>query len=195
MAVHIWSEEEKEYLRQITPGHHYREIIELMNNKFEYQFNYQQIKGAISRYKLNTGFNGQFKKGNIPYNKGTKGLTGANRNSFKKGHIPLNYRPVGSERVNVDGYTEIKVADPNKWKLKHRVIWEQHYGPITKENKIIFLDNNKTNLNIENLAMVTNTQLLIMNGNKLIKKDADLTRVGVNIAKIYEKIREVNSNT
>ena len=47
---------------------------------------------------------------------GKKGICadGCERTWFKKGHIPANYRPVGSERVNADGYIEVKVADPNK---------------------------------------------------------------------------------
>ena len=33
-----WSDEEKEYLKEITPGHHYAEIVELMNKKFDREF-------------------------------------------------------------------------------------------------------------------------------------------------------------
>ena len=192
MAVHYWSNEEKEYLKEITSGHHYREIMQLMNERFEYQFTYNQIKGAINRRKLHTGFNGQFKKGNIPFNKGTKGLTKGSRTSYKKGNVPANYRSVGSERVNVDGYVEIKVADPNKWKCKHAHIWEKENGPIPKGSVVIFGDRNKRNFNLDNLILVTNRQLLIMNAKKLIKNDADLTRIGLNLAKLYEKIGEKN---
>ena len=39
--------------------------------------------------------------------------------------------------------------------------------------------------------MVTNRQLLFLNGNKLIKSDAELTKTGINIAKIKEKIIEI----
>ena len=64
--THKWSKEEKAYLRKIVRGRHYKEIVELMNKKFEYQFNTDQIKNAINRYKLNTGFTGHFRKGNVP---------------------------------------------------------------------------------------------------------------------------------
>ena len=102
---HKWTKEEIEYLKEITPGHHHKEILELMNEKFEYQFGLKQVAGAIKRYNLKTGFTGHFKKGSEPWNKGTKGLTGPNRTSFKKGEtIHPNYRPVGSERLNRDGY-------------------------------------------------------------------------------------------
>lgn len=187
---HIWSDEEKEYLKEVTPGHHYKEIQELINNKFNLELTVEQINGAIGRYKLNTGFNGQFKKGSIPANKGTKGLTRANRTSFKKGQTPVNYRPIGSERVNVEGYTEVKIADPNKWRLKHIVIWEKENGPLPKGHAIIFGDGNRENLDIDNLILVTRRQLLILNRNRLIQKDAELTKVAVNIAKVHEKISE-----
>ena len=190
MGVHVWSKEEKEYISEIAFGHNVKEIQKMMNEKFNYDYTKAQIKGALSRYKLKTGFDGRFAKGHTPMNKGTKGMSKANKTSFKKGHTPLNYRPIGSERINVDGYVEIKIADPNVWKLKHRVIWEQHYGPIPNHQPIIFLDRNKSNLDINNLAMVTNRQLLFLNGNKLIKSDAELTKTGINIAKIKEKIIE-----
>lgn len=86
--LHKWSKEEKEYLGEITPGRHYKEIVELMNKKFEYKFELQQILGAIKRYGYNTGFNGRFQKGHKTWNKGTKGLTGPNKTSFKKGNEP-----------------------------------------------------------------------------------------------------------
>ncbi len=188
--LHMWTEEEKEYLRQITPGHHYKEIQELMNKKFNTDFTLNQIKAAIGRYKLNTGFNGRFLKGSIPANKGTKGLTRANRTSFKKGHTPINYRPVGSERITKGGYIEIKVKDPNLWRLKHLVIWEKENGPLPKGCAIMFADGNKLNLNMENLILVTRNQLLIMNKRKLRKDSIELTKVGLNIAKVYERIGE-----
>lgn len=189
--THIWSEEEKKYLSEITPGRHYSEILDLMNKKFIYNFTISQIKGAIRRYKLNTGFNGQFKKGSIPVNKGTKGLTGANKTSFKKGDRPVNYRPVGSERVNIYGYIEMKVEDPNKWRLKHVVVWEQHNGPVPKGYNIIFGDGNKQNLNIDNLILASKRELLILNRRKLIFNDTDLTKAGLNVVKIYEKINKL----
>ena len=160
MGVHVWSKEEKEYISEIAFGHHTLEIQQMMKEKFSYDYTKEQIRGALSRYGLKTGFDGRFPKGHVPKNKGTKGMSKANKTSFKKGHRPLNYRPIGSERINVDGYVEVKVADPGKWRLKHRVIWEQHYGPIPNHQPIIFLDRDKTNLDISNLALVTNTQLL-----------------------------------
>lgn len=196
-ALHIWSTEEKNYLKQITPGHHYKEIQDLMNNKFNLDFTLNQIKGAINRYNLNTGFTGQFNKGHEPVNKGVKGVVyeGCKKTWFKKGEIPKNHRPVGSERINVDGYVEIKVAEPSKWRLKHQVVWEKHKGSIPNGYVVIFGDGNKLNLDINNLVLVSKNQLLILNRYKLIQNDADLTRTGVIIADLHQKISEVKSRS
>lgn len=188
---HKWSDEEKAYIREITPGRHYHEILELMNDKFEYDFNLEQIKGAMRRYKLVTGFTGRFEKGSVPYNKGTKGLTGPNKTSFKKGNIPQNYRPVGSERINSEGYIEVKIADPRKWEYKHILIWEKHNGKVAKGHAVMFADGNKLNLDISNLRLVTRKQLLFLNNKGLIKDNAELTDAGINIADVLIKIGDV----
>ena len=187
-----WTEEEKEYIREITPGRHYKEILELMNEKFDRPFRMEQIKGAIARYKLNTGFTGRFEKGNIPFNKGKKGECpkGCEKTWFKKGQTPINHKPVGSERIDRDGYILIKVAEPSVWKLKHRVIWEKYNGPIPKNYTVIFLDGNKSNTDINNLALVSRSELLIVNQKKLIKSDTELSKVGINIAKVQSKINK-----
>lgn len=191
-VLHIWNEEEKEYLKQIAPCHHYREIQELMYKKFSLELTMNQIKGAIGRYKLNTGFTGHFPKNHIPFNKGVRGVCakGCEKTWFKKGNTPVNHRSTGSERINVDGYTEIKVAEPNIWRLKHQVIWEKHNGSIPEGYAVIFGDGNQQNLNINNLILVSREQLLILNKNKLIQNDANLTRTAVVIADLYKKISE-----
>ena len=194
---HIWTNEEKEYLKEITPGHHYKEIQELMSKKYNLDFTLNQIMGAINRCKLNTGFNGQFGKSHIPFNKGAKGIwyEGSEKTWFLKGHEPINHREIGSERVTVDGYIEVKVAEPHKWRTKHQVVWKEHNGPIPKNHVVIFGDGNKLNYDINNLILVSRSQLLILNRNKLIQNDADLTRTGVIIADLYQKISERNNKT
>lgn len=189
-VLHVWSKEEKECLKQVTPGHHHKEIQELMNKKYNQNFTLNQIKAAIKRYELNTGFTGRFEKSHIPANKGRKGVDGWEPTEFKKGHIPINHRTVGSERINVYDYTEVKIAEPNKWRLKHQVIWGKHNGPIPKGHVVIFGDGNRRNFDPNNLILISKKQLLILNRNNLIQKNADLTKTAVIIANLYQKISE-----
>ena len=182
---HKWTKEEIEYLKEITPGHHHKEILDLMNEKFEYEFGLKQVTGAIKRYGLTTGRTGYFKKGSDPWNKGTKGLTGPNKTSFKKGRMPQNHKPIGSERIdNKEGYIKIKIGEPDKWELKHKFIYEKYYGEVKEDEVIMFLDGNKTNFNIENLYKVSRHQLLLLNKNKLIYENAELTKLGIEVTSL-----------
>ena len=164
-----------------------------MNEKFEYQFGLKQISGAIKRYNLKTGFTGYFVKGSEPWNKGTKGLTGPNRTSFKKGEtIHPNYRPVGSERLNRDGYIEVKIAEPGTWELKHRVVYEKYHGAIRKDHAVIFLDKNRNNFDINNLACVSRQELLMLNRHRLNSENAEITKMGISLAKLMSKSSGLN---
>ena len=187
---HKWTDEEKEYLASIVKGSTYKEITKQMNDKFEYNFSEEQIKGMMYRNKLTTGTGGYFKKGSTPWNKGLKGYIGANKTSFKKGTIPPNQVPIGTESITKGGYIKVKVGEPNKWKLKQRYIYEQHYGEIPKDCNVIFADKNIRNFDINNLILVSKAEMLILNKNKLIFEDKELTKVGVNIAKVIDKAKK-----
>lgn len=123
----------------------------------------------------------RFQKGIIPANKGKKMdpavYAKCSRTMFKKGQIPTNHRPVGSERVNVDGYIEIKVAEPNKWKLKHRVIWEQNNGPIPKGYNIQFKDSNPLNVCIDNLYIISRAEQMATKNSIYARYPEELRKV------------------
>ena len=189
---HIWSDEEKQYLAEVTPGRGYKEIQSMMSCKFGFDYTHHQIKGAITRNKLNTGRTGRFEKGHATWNKGTKGLTKANVTSFKKGQKSHNYKPVGSERITKDGYCEIKVSDTGRrWKSKHLVVYEKHHGKVPRGSVVIFLDGDKRNFDIDNLHLVTRNQLAMLNKNSLIQKDAELTKTAINVVDLMKKISTI----
>jgi hypothetical protein len=162
-----------------------------MRDKFSYDFTDHQIKGAMARYNLTTGTMGHFRKGFTPWNKGLKGYMGPNKTSFRKGTIPPNQVPVGTESLTKGGYIKVKIADPNKWELKHRLIYKQHHGEIPKDCNVIFADTNIYNFDIDNLILVSKAEMLIMNNNKLIYEDKELTKVGANIAKVLAKVSDI----
>ena len=167
-----------------------RAMAELFTEHFNIPVSINQMKGVMHRNNISSGKTGRFEKGNKPYNKGKKMskelYEKCKPTMFKKGHIPKNYRKIGSERITKDGYIEIKIADPHVWKLKHRLIYEEHYGKIPAGYSVIFGDGDKLNCNIDNLILVSRSELLIMNRNKLIKKYSVLTKAGVNIAKLLD---------
>ena len=187
-----YTDEMIEFLKEVTPGKTYKEITELFNKKFNLGVTAEIIKSFLSRKKIHTGTRGcLYKKGSIPWNKGKRGCMGANKTSFKKGNRPKNWKPIGSERI-IDGYTFIKIADPRKWALKHRIIWEEyHKKKIPKGSVIIFADGDKSNLSIDNLICVTKNELKVLNQCRLISSVPELTKTGLNIAKIRIKLAEL----
>lgn len=207
--MHKYTEEEKAFLREFVPGHSHKEIAEEFNRRFSADITIGQIKGSIKRYGLNTGRTGCFEKGNIPYNKGihTKTVGRMAETQYKKGNLPHNTKPIGYERVSKDGYIEVKIAmrrsdtgDKNNFVPKHRLIWEEANGPIPKGSNVIFLDGNKRNFELENLALVTNAENLILNQDGLRKENTLLTKTGVLIAKSIvttqklKRIKKENEN-
>ena len=98
--------------------------------------------------------------------------------------------PVGSERES-KGYILVKIAEPNVWIEKHRLIYESMYGNIPTGCKVIFADKNKRNFNPNNLVLVSDSEALIMNTQKLIYEETELTRSGVLIAKIIDQTNKI----
>lgn len=167
-----------------------RELAERFNAEFGTDVTSGQIKSYKGNHRLNSGLTGNFPKGHIPHNKGKKMpfevYEKVKTTMFKKGHMPTQHKPVGSERVNVDGYIEVKVEEPAKWRLKHNVVWEQHNGEIPKGAVVMFLDGNKLNIEIDNLKLIKRSELLIMNRYNLYGANADITEIGTNLAKLID---------
>jgi HNH endonuclease len=187
MKHHKYTDEQIEFLRENVKGHSYKEIQEMFNKQFNLNLKITQIGSSIKRYNLSNGVNSKFQKGNKPLHSWQKGQQISVETQFKKGNIPVNYKPVGSERVNADGYVYIKIKDPRTWKPKHNVLWEQHHGPIPKNHCVIFADGDRLNVTIENLILITRSQLLIMNRQNLINENPEFTKTGVLIASVIQK--------
>ena len=198
--MHRYSEEQKEFIITNNYGKYSKELAEMFNQHFNTNITAKEIAYFRRNNKLKSGLTGQFKKGNVAHNKGKKQIEYMNQESiertkktrFKKGNKPKNYRPIGSERITKDGYIEVKVADPNKWETKNKIIYKQYFGDIPKGHKIIYADGNKLNNDINNLILVSNNEELIMNKYKLRTEDIELTKTGYLIAKVIDKTNELN---
>jgi hypothetical protein len=189
----LFNEVQEKFIRDNCKGINTIQLTKLFNEYFKTNFTQPQIRNYMHRYGITNGVNCTFKKGSVPINKGKKGMPSHPNmiaTQFKKGVKPRNWLPVGSERINTDGYVDIKIAEPNKWKGKHKIIWEEHHGAIPEGHVVIFGDRNRHNFDIDNLILVSKKQLLIMNQNRLIQNDTELTKTGVIIADLLSKIKE-----
>ena len=122
------------------------------------------MRAFYKNRRLDSGLRG-YEKGNVPWNAGMKGYKppGSEKTRFRKGHLPVQTVAVGTERISRDGYLEVKVAMPNLWKYKHRIVWEQTHGEIPKGYVVVFKDQNRRNFSPDNLMCVSRRQLSILN--------------------------------
>jgi len=195
-----YTEEHIGYITANIKGCSFRDLTTMFNQKFGLELKVTTMVSLAARHGMGNGrdarFNKgheptQFRKGMIPWNKGKKGInTGGKQTQFQKGQKGWNYKPVGTERTNTDGYVEIKIADPGKWKSKHIIIWEEANGLVPKGHVVIFADGNQQNVTLENLLLVSRRELAVMNKRRLIANNAELTKAGVVVADIYLKIGE-----
>lgn len=185
-----YKSEELDYVRKIIKGKSRKEAFELFNKKFE-PIKFSQFLSLLSNHKITNDISTTFKKGMIPVNKGTKGMIKANSGSFRRGRETHNKADVGKETVTQEGYVRVKAGHPNIWKQKHRAVWEKEKGKIPEGMYVLFLDSNKLNCNIENLALVTKSELLIINKKRLIHNNAELTSTGLNVAKLIDRVNKV----
>ncbi len=191
MVGHQYTDEEHDFLKSFVPGHTYKEIVDAYNKQFDEPITKLRLKAYIGNHKLNTGKTGRFEKGHIPANKGKHHPTVGRmaETQFKKGNLPHNTKPIGYERVTKDGYIEVKVkmrpSNPSckdNFVLKQRLVWEEANGPIPKGHKLIFLDGNKQNFVLENLALITDAEHLQMMRKGLRSECPQLTKTGILIA-------------
>jgi hypothetical protein len=177
-----WTSEELQLLKSLWPDHSCHDVMKVIKRS------YSGICGKASHLglkksesyneKLNEmfadtlrkeGVKSRFKKGHTPKNKGLKWdeylkeehIEKLKKTQFKKGLRPHNWKPVGSERVNVEGYVEVKVQDKKgnrNYDLKQRIIWREHYGEIPAGQMVVFIDGNKQNFELSNLKLISMTE-------------------------------------
>lgn len=169
MTRERYTDENIEYIRKIAKIKNITEVE--LNQKYNKKFN--QNRSIASLKYIRT-------KNEI--------LLNNNRSRAGAGQNRRGSKPIGTERVRKD-YVEIKVEQPNIWDQKQRYLWEQHHKMKLKHNEVvIFLDKNNRNFDIDNLAMIPRSLLGVMNTNSWISENPELTKSGVQLAKLVRKI-------
>lgn len=78
----------------------------------------------------------------------------------------------------------------NKWTYKQRLIYENYYGvELAEDEYIIFLDNDRTNFDINNLQCVSRRVSSILSNQKLRSVNQDITKLGIEVANLIIEIK------
>ena len=192
MIRKVWTQQEIDYLSRMYPDHFAKEIAGVLGRGVSSIYGKARQLGlectpdkirrsGLISCKHPNNVAARFTKGHHPSNKGKKMppevYSKVARTMFKKGHTPVNHRDVGSERVNADGYIEIKVAEPNRWRLKHRVIWEQVNGAIPKGYNVQFKNHNPLDCRLENLYLISKADQMAKENSFSAKYPKDLQEI------------------
>lgn len=143
----------------------------------------------------------QFKKGHTPWNKGLKGWQkNKPEHLFKKRHLPRTAKPIGSEKIDKDGYVRTKISNDGSrykvWKLKHHLIYKKYHPDveIEKDDRIIFLDGNNRNFDIDNLVLVSRReQISLAHFGKL--NDPEETKALISLIRLRNKLFDLGVDT
>jgi hypothetical protein len=167
------------------------ELRNRFNARFECQVSESALHMMCLRRGIQAGGDGRFVPGHATWNKGIY-MRNSRRTEFKKGNKPQNHLPVGSERVAKDSIIQIKIAEPNKWRSKHSLIYEREHGPIPKSHVVIFLDGDKRNFDPANLFCVSRSELVRLNEQRYSKQHPEIKPALINLVKIEVSARELS---
>ena len=198
---HRYSKEQIQFLRDNVKGITLKQLTERFNKCFGTNLSEQAIAMQKSKYGLKSGIvGGRFERGTIPHNKGKRmseeQYDVCSKTMFKPGSKPKNTDSIGTEKLLSDGYVWVKVNDKPKvpkkenWKQKHKLLWEQEYGPVPKNSVVIFKDGDPTHIELDNLECVTRSQLLILNKKKLIHSNKQISETGIAVAKLIDAVNK-----
>jgi hypothetical protein len=167
---------------------------------------------AAHRFDGLRGMSTRFGRGQMPWNKGTKGLVGVQEacraNHFKPGRPACearNYRPIGSLRINGDGYLERKVTDEptlvpaRRWVAEHRLVWEAANGKTPAGHVVVFREGRRTTdiekLTLDAVELVSRKELMSRNTlHNMPKPLAELVQLrGVLTRQINRKAKEAKT--
>lgn len=98
------------------------------------------------------------------WNKGMKGIHLSPTTEFKKGHGRDTAEPIGTLRFRKHKGDArrawVKVAQPNSWELRAKVVWITAHGPIPRGMVVHHEDRNALNDDLSNLGLLTRAEHL-----------------------------------
>ena len=193
------------YIREIAYGRGYKEIAQMVNERFgDGTISWEQVRAYLKNHKIKTGRTGYFHKGHVPWTKGKRyeevvkdpeKRRGFYENQFREGNEPHNTLPVGSIVKNCDGYLmrkkQMKGSQWERWEFLHRAVWEEHNGPIPEGMLIGFKDSNPLNCDIDNLILISRPEHVAMNKRGYRSQDPDLTVAGLTVVRIDQRCKAI----
>ena len=174
------SPKQEEYLKSILKGYSSKEVINLMKDKYNIELTIDNIKNRRRKYNIKREDNpGQFKKHHIPHNK-------------KEIGEEVYIKCTGKKRWFVK--TKNRRKEKGIFITKERYIYEKYIDKIPKGYKVIHLNGNLNDFDLDNLYLVKQNELFVMGFNNMFTKEKELTKTNIIIADLILKMKDVRDN-
>lgn len=188
-----WAPADEEFVRQTYPAENTALIAQALGRRVSQVHQKAAALGLMKSREVieatsransakpgHGGQRTQIKPGNVPWNKGLRGSTGHHANCkgnwFKpgtlNGHALAHVMPIGSHRINSEGYLDRKVSDQSgaphlRWHPVHRLVWAEANGPVPAGHIVVFKPGCKTSaldqITPDKLDCITRQQLMQRN--------------------------------
>lgn len=216
MNGRVWTKRDIATVRRLYPDMDTKELAAKMNrsvisiyqcaanNSVTKSSAYDARKKAMEVERLTkSGVAYRFKKGIVPANTGLRrpGYAPGRmaETQFKKGRPPSdarNYKPIGSYRINGDGYLDRKISDEGpqqrRWACVHRLVWVEAHGPIPEGRAVVFKAGRATT----ELEKITPDALELLSREQLMLRNSYHTNYPKEIAQVIQLraavVRQIN---
>lgn len=196
-----YAKEQDEFLRENCTKMTRAELTDIFNQKFGTNKAVSTIKGYCNRRGWKSGGDGRFKPGNISWQTGLskdKYKSHFTEDSFKRsiaGIMDKRKYKIGDELVR-RGVPMILISiEPNVqiWDRcvpKRRYVWEQAYGEIPEGHRIINLDGDPMNCDLDNLYCIPAKFIPLLNKNHWLVDSREHTLTAIKYCELYYAIME-----
>lgn len=138
---------------------------------------------------LNLGTTHGFKPGHKPWNAGLKGAIGChpNKRGCIQGRAKQLWVPVGSYRINAEGYLDRKYSDEpgqqtKRWRAAHRLVWEAAHGPVPAGYVVTF----KPGMRTTDPERITLDVLELITQRENMRRNSVHTRLPPDLARVVQ---------
>lgn len=177
---HLFTDAEKDFLRENISKYTYPEMAEVFNRKFGTNLTHINISDVcIKRMGVHRDKPHRFQKGKRDFNAyaiGTETFDG-------------EYVWVKVGDAYHEGTAKAKSLDEN-WEKKHVLVWERTHGEIPPGYMIVFLDKNRRNCAAENLYCTTRRVNFMMAKNKWYSSNPILTLAALKWCELFYAMKE-----
>ena len=181
----LWPTEAQEWMRRNLRAHTYASAQAALRELTGREYTIAQLKHYAHGNGLVSAYNGRFLRGDPRAHLIAQGEHVSPGTEFRQGNNTGNLpAPVGTVSRSSDGHLLRKIAEPNKWKLVHRLVYEENFGEIPEGMLVQFLDGNHDNCSPDNLVLVSRAEQAVINRYRLRTQDPELMQAGINVAKI-----------